>query len=154
MLLRLLLLCTLIPLVEMTLLLVMADLTGWQWTLALVIFTGVVGAWLARRQGRRCWREAHEALRAGQLPADSMLDGVLILIAGVLLVTPGILTDLTGFALLTPPLRRLVRDRIRRRFEARFHVTPGGQWPPADAGEHDQIIETKIIDVKSREADK
>ncbi len=148
MLLRLFLLFTLIPLVELCLLLLLANVTNWWFTLGLVVLTGVVGAWLARRQGLRCWRRVHETMAAGRLPADPLMDGLMILVAGALLVTPGVLTDLVGFALLTPPFRRVVKDRLKRRFQAQINIiTPGDQPHP-----HDEIIETKIIDVPSEDA--
>ncbi|MBN2474507.1 MAG: FxsA family protein [Pirellulales bacterium] len=150
MLLRLLLLFTVVPLVELMLLLVLADKTSWQFTLAVVLTTGVVGAALARHQGLRCWRRVHETMAAGQLPGDPLMDGLMILLAGALLVTPGMLTDLVGFALLLPIFRRLVKRWLKRRFEASIRVTssiPG--WPPADRrpADHDEIIDSRVIDV-------
>ncbi len=120
MLLRLLLLFILVPLVELALLLWMAQYTGWLFTLALVIVTGAVGASLARREGLRCLLRAQEQLERGEIPADSLLDGLLILVAGAVLITPGVLTDAAGFALLIPPIRRVVRRYLVARIKARL----------------------------------
>ncbi len=138
MLLRLLLLFTVVPLVELTLLLVLADATSWQFALCLVLATGIVGALLARHQGLRCWRRVEQKLAAGELPGEPLIDGLMILVAGALLVTPGMLTDLVGFALLLPAFRRIIKRRLKRRFQAHIDVS----FPPRD-----QIIETRVIDV-------
>ena len=147
MLLRLLLLLTVVPLVELALLLWLADATDLWFTFALVIATGALGAALARHEGLRCWRRVHDEMAAGRLPGDPLLDGLMILIAGALLVTPGILTDLLGFALLTPPLRRLVKNRIKRRIQARLETFSSMQnWPPGESAAHDRIIDVRVTD--------
>jgi len=109
---RLLLILTIIPLTELMLLLRLADAFSWQSTLALVVLTGVLGAWLARRQGIRTLARIQSELASGTLPADALIDGALILVAGLVLVTPGILTDIFGFALLIPPIRGWLKRRV------------------------------------------
>ncbi len=109
---RLLLILTIVPLTELMLLLRLADAFSWQSTLALVVLTGVLGAWLARRQGIRTFARIQSELERGTLPADALIDAALILVAGLVLVTPGILTDLFGFALLIPPIRRRIKHRV------------------------------------------
>ena len=151
-LLRLLLLFTLLPLVELALLLAIAQHTDWQFALGLVILTGVVGAWLARREGLRCWRAVHERLHAGQLPTDSLLDGLLILVAGALLITPGIITDLVGFFLLVQPCRRLMKRWLMRRFQVHWIVSPPGESDSARYS-RDEVIDVRVIDPKRRDED-
>ena len=152
MLVRLLLLFSLVPLVELALLLWIGAHTSWWFTLGLVVFTGVVGAWLARHEGLRCVGRFHQDLAAGKLPADPLLDGLMILLAGALLVTPGVLTDALGFALLLPPFRRLVRDYLKRRIQTRFFVSgPPGWGTSGGAPAHDEIIDVKVIDAEHRE---
>jgi UPF0716 protein FxsA len=143
MLLRLLLLFTIVPTIELVLLLILADKTSWQFTIGLILLTGFVGAALARYEGLRCLRRIQEQLSAGRVPGNPLMDGMMILIAGALLVTPGVLTDLLGFALLFPPFRSLIRRYVKGRFEAniRLHMPPGGDQPP-----HDRIIDTKVIE--------
>ncbi|MDY0167102.1 MAG: FxsA family protein [Thermoguttaceae bacterium] len=146
MLLRLLLLFTVVPLVELVLLLVLADHTGWEFALALVLATGIAGAALARWQGLRCLRRFHEQTAAGRIPTDPLMDGLMILVAAALLVTPGVLTDLAGFALLLPPVRSVLKRRVRRHWELRFHAFhPTGQ-PPFDTTHptHDRIIDVRV----------
>ena len=146
MLLRLLLLFTLVPLVELALLLALADHTGWRFALALVLVTGVLGAALARWQGLRCLRRLQEQLAAGQLPADPIMDGLMILVAGALLITPGILTDLTGFALLTPPVRKILKRHFRDHWKTRLHIVdvPDGFPSGEDHPPRDRIIDVQI----------
>lgn len=111
----LLLLLTIVPFVELALLIRVYQATNLLTTLALVIGTGILGAALARRQGFQIWRNIQTQLANGKTPAAELLDGLMILIAGALLITPGILTDLAGFSLLLPPVRGMLRGWITRR---------------------------------------
>src|SRR3972149_4678710 len=106
------LLFTLVPLVELALLIWIGGQTSIGFTIALVLTTGIVGAALARWQGWRTRARIQDELHAGRMPADALVDGLLILVAGLLLVTPGVLTDAVGFSLLIPPLRTLVKRSV------------------------------------------
>ena len=117
--LRLLLLFTVVPLVELYLLIRLGAVIGVVPTLALVIVTGALGASLARWQGLGVIGRISEDLAQGRLPTDALIDGLLILIAGALLLTPGMITDALGFFLLVPPGRSAVRKAIARRLERR-----------------------------------
>lgn len=141
MLLRLFLLFTLVPLAELFLLLRIGALIGLAPTLLLVIGTGFAGAWLARREGLRSWRAVQSELAAGRLPAEELLHSLLILVAGVVLVTPGVLTDLAGLLLLARPLRSGLIRRARSGLERRVSAGsaswgPGGEvfWWSAGSG--------------------
>jgi len=114
---RLLLLFILVPAVELALLIEVGKVIGTPGTLAVIVLTGAVGASLARRQGLRVVRDLQTESAAGRLPADSLMDGAIILLAGALLITPGILTDVFGFLCLVPATRALVKRELRRRFE-------------------------------------
>lgn len=115
--LRVLALFVLLPLVELALLIQVGRAIGVGWTLAIVVATGFLGATLARRQGLRAWLAIRAELQNGRMPAGALLDGLLILVGGIVLLTPGILTDLAGFALLLPGTRSLLKRSLRRRFE-------------------------------------
>jgi UPF0716 protein FxsA len=141
-LLRLFLLFTLVPLVELALLIWISQHTGLLFTIGLVVFTGAVGAWLAREQGLRCWREVHRQLSQGQVPAEPLLDGLMILVAGAVLITPGVLTDALGFALLVPPIRTMVRRYLARRFKTRITVGPMPGFGES-AGQPDDVIDVE-----------
>lgn len=132
MLLRLILLFTLLPIAELALLLWLGARIGLLPTLALMIVTGVVGATLARLQGLATLARFQKAVAAGRLPGTELVEGLLLLVAGAVLLTPGVLTDAAGFLLLVPPVRRGVARGVegwaRRRVVVR---TPGtGPAPP------------------------
>lgn len=115
---RLILLLVGIPLLELFLLFRVTELTSLPFTIGLTLITGVVGASLARRQGWSVIRRIQSEMSAGKMPTSSIVDAVMILIAGLLLMTPGILTDVFGFSLLIPVCRRfyqlIVTEWIRR----------------------------------------
>ena len=144
MLLRLLLLFTLIPLVEVILLVWIAQHTNWMVTVALIFLPGLLGAWLARREGLRCLREVRRQVLQGEVPSGTLLDGLLILLAGALMITPGVLTDLAGFALLIPPVRGGVRRWLTGWLRARIVTVASGprQAPEAYA----KIIDVRVVD--------
>lgn len=114
---QLLLLFVVLPIVELGLLLELAELIGGWSTLALILATGFLGAFLARRQGLGVLRKVRAELDEGRIPAGSIVDGIIILIAGAVLITPGVLTDIAGFLCLIPYTRRLIKGVLRRRFE-------------------------------------
>ena len=114
---KLLLLFVVVPAVELVLLIELGARIGSLATLALIVVTGIVGASLARWQGLGVLRQMQAETARGQLPTGSIFDGVVILIAGALLITPGILTDAVGFACLIPGTRRLMKSYLRRRIE-------------------------------------
>ncbi len=125
----------LIPLVEIYFLIKVGGVIGAGWTVAAVVGTAVLGAWLVRLQGLGLWREVNRSLARGELPAEPVLEGVVVLVAGALLLTPGFFTDALGFACLLPPLRRAAIRALLRRQWRRF-APPGapGQPPPRRAG--------------------
>ncbi len=108
------------PLIELWLLLRLAAWMGWAHTLSLVVVTGITGAWLARTQGLQTLRAIQRDLVLGTMPAPRLMDGVMILVAGVLLVTPGLLTDAVGFLLLVPAIRAFVRAWLRVKLERKL----------------------------------
>jgi UPF0716 protein FxsA len=109
-----------VPLVEVMLLIELGQRIGFWPTVAVQVVTGLVGAGLARDQGAAIWSRIHSDLGEGKLPTESMVDGLLVLAAGLVLLTPGLLTDAVGILLLIPPARRKVNEWLRRRFRARL----------------------------------
>ena len=124
MLLRLFLFFTLVPLAELVLLIELGRFLGLAPTLAVVLATGALGAWLTRRQGLRALASVRSDIEHGIVPAGALLDGALILAAGLLLITPGLLTDAAGFLLLVPRVRTAIRHTIRRAIERRLRISP------------------------------
>ena len=100
---RLFLLFTLLPLVEIAVLVWLASRTSALFVLGLVIGTGFLGAWLARHQGLQAWRRIASEVDGGRMPGEALLDGFLVLLAAFLLILPGLLSDVLAIALLFPP---------------------------------------------------
>ena len=119
---RLLFLFIVVPLIELTLLLLLAEVTTWQFALLLVVVSGGLGALLARQQGLAAFRRIRADLRQTRLPAESVLDAVLILVAAALLLTPGVLTDAFGLSLLIPPIRRRYKAWLLDWLRGRFRI--------------------------------
>lgn len=132
---RLLLLFTLVPAVELYLLVTVGSQIGVGLTLGIAIFTGILGAALAKREGLRTLSEARINAQAGKMPTDQMIDGLLLLVSAAVLITPGFLTDAAGFTLLMPPVRTLIRNTIKKNMGSQFKVrmnTPNGNFSNAN----------------------
>jgi UPF0716 protein FxsA len=117
---RLLLLFTVVPLLELALLLQMGRWIGVWPTIGVVVATGFTGAFLAKLAGASVLGRIRYELARGRLPSDGLIDGALVLVGGALLLTPGLLTDLVGLSLLFPPSRHLYRERIKRTFRRKI----------------------------------
>ena len=114
---RLLLLFIVVPAVELILLIQMGRWIGTLPTVGLIVVTGIVGAYLTRQQGVQVWRRAQQEAQNGQVPGGALLEGAMILIAGAVLMTPGVLTDAFGFLLLIPQTRKLLRGVVWRQIQ-------------------------------------
>ncbi len=110
----------LIPAIEISLLMFIGLRIGIFPTFALIILTGILGAYLAKQQGIATIREVQERLQRGTMPGDALLDGVCILVGGTLLLTPGFVTDITGFLLLFPPSRKFFKIWLVKIFKNRM----------------------------------
>ncbi len=121
---RLLFLFIAIPLVEILILIRLGEIMGFWPTVLLVIGTGILGAGLARLYGWTLWLEIQAELQQGRMPTDKMMDGLLVLIGGIVLLTPGLLTDITGFLLLIPPTRAMAKVWLRKIFAGQISVYP------------------------------
>ena len=101
------------PLVELAILIYLGTLIGALYTILIVVITGLLGALLARRQGLATLSRIRNSVEQGVLPSGELFQAVLILIGGLLLLTPGLITDLVGFALLIPQTRNVVTRWLR-----------------------------------------
>ena len=117
MLLKLFLAFTLVPVLELYLLIKIGALMGALNTLALVILTGFVGAYLARMQGMQTMLRVRSQLQQGIMPAEDLIDAVIIFVAGIVLLTPGLLTDIAGLLLLFPRSRFHFKRWLRHKFD-------------------------------------
>ena len=115
MLFKLILLFTLGPLIEILILIEIGRLIGSLETIALVVLTGVVGAALAKTQGLLILRRIQEELYHGELPGDQLLNGLCVLVGGVLFITPGIISDILGFLLIVPASRIVFKEYLKRK---------------------------------------
>jgi UPF0716 protein FxsA len=105
-----------LPLLELAILVKLGEVIGFWPTIGVVIVTGILGASLARAQGFMVYTRIQSELAAGRIPAGELVDGLLILIGGIVLLTPGLLTDLFGFALLIPWMRVFFKGWLQRKF--------------------------------------
>lgn len=155
---RIFLLLLITPVVELALLIRLGGIIGFWSTVAIIAATALLGTFLVKREGLAVWQRFNERLRSGELPGTELVDGVIILLAGALLVTPGVLTDVLGIAGLLAPTRALFRARIvarlqqsvakgvaNTRFEAHFggsefEAQPNNGWKGAgrDVPQHQQ----------------
>ncbi|MDT8388246.1 MAG: FxsA family protein [Thiogranum sp.] len=126
------LLFILVPLVEIYFLIKVGNSIGAISTVALVVFTALLGAMLLRFQGFTTLQRTRISMAQGRLPAMEMFEGVLLLFAGALLLTPGFVTDAIGFAFLVPPLRRAIIHWLLKRikFPGPPPGSPGGDSAP------------------------
>ena len=133
----LLLLFLAIPLIEIYFLIQVGEVIGALPTVFMVVFTAVIGAMLLRVQGLSTLRRVQAAQARGELPALEMLEGLMLLIGGALLLTPGFFTDIIGFIFLISPLRRAL---------IRYWITRYGATIQAQAGQHPESKERKTLE--------
>jgi len=146
-----------LPLLELWLIFLLANATSWGFTFLVVLGTGFLGTMMARRQGFKIWRKIQSKLSHGEIPGDILLDGLLLLVGGVLLITPGIITDVLGFILLIPFTRSLVRDYLKARFKRSiktgathfsYYSAPRSAYPEED------VIDVEWEEQKTSDSDK
>ena len=155
-----------VPLLELWLLLQVGTVVGAVPTFGLVILTGAVGAWLARREGYRTLLGIQREMEKGALPAGELVDGMIIFMGGALLLTPGILTDVLGFSMIAPLTRKAMRVSLvawmKRKIESGaanvhvyhgpMHTRPGHpdfegrQGGPSKQGQDPRIIDASFND--------
>ena len=116
----LIILFTAIPLIELALLIKVGQHIGAMNTVMIVLITGMIGAVMARMEGLKVLFRMQTELNYGRMPADSLFDGALILVGGILLITPGLMTDGIGFLMLFPLTRFYIKEMIRRRLRRTF----------------------------------
>ena len=155
MLIRLFAAFVIVPLIELYLLLQLAGATSVLTTIAIVVVTGIIGSYLARREGVMAWLRFRNALAEGRMPSHEIQDGLMIVFAAALLLTPGLLTDALGFTLLIPPGRELIRRFVLSRYISGMHVqvhtTGQASGQPAQGRQRDA---TYTIDAEAVKRDR
>jgi UPF0716 protein FxsA len=162
---RLFLLFTLVPLAELWLLVTIGGLIGPWPTIAIVAATGFIGAKLASHEGRRALASYQEAMAKGKLPEEGIVSGLLILAGGVMLITPGVLTDLFGLSMMIPPVRRAMAKLVKKRLQKRIDsgqvqvvslgagglsgpfAPPGGSGFESPGG-RGRVVDAEVIDAE------
>jgi UPF0716 protein FxsA len=144
------LLFTVVPIVELALLVWLGGQTAWWVPILLVIGTGLAGAALWRQQGMRVIQRIQGEMAAGQMPADALVDGLMIFLAGAFLITPGVITDSIGVALLVQPIRAVVKRFAKIWFLRHVQVRTAAFYPngpqPSRTTSGDQIIDARVVE--------
>ena len=152
MLLKLLLLFIFVPLIELSLLLIIGQLTErWYVPVIIVVVSGVIGATLAQQQGYRTIQRIRQDLAERKIPTDSLLDAVMILFAGALLLTPGVLTDAFGMSLLIPPCRRFLKPRLLAWLKSKFKITSFGTTEQPSS--QSVVLDSYVVDSENAHDD-
>jgi UPF0716 protein FxsA len=120
-----LLLFIVVPLIEISLFIQVGSILGVWATIGVVLLTAFVGASLVRSQGVQTLLTVQQRLRAGELPAQQILEGVLLAVAGILLLTPGFMTDIMGLAVLLPAPRAFLARRLMTKMVIQSHFQEG-----------------------------
>jgi UPF0716 protein FxsA len=120
MLFKLFLLFTIVPLIELALLIKVGTSIGVLPTIIIVVLTGIIGAAIAKYEGLSIIYQIRTMLSQGNIPGDEMLDGLLLLVGGAMLLAPGFLTDILGYAMVIPFTRRIFRGYLKRYFKNKF----------------------------------
>jgi UPF0716 protein FxsA len=121
----LLLIFILVPAIEVGLFIFAGQYIGIPATIAIIFLTGIIGAYLAKREGTETIKRVRMQLESGEMPGDAVLDGACILVGGALLLTPGFLTDIIGFSLLFPPFRKVVKVWLKAKL---YNKIKSGQF--------------------------
>jgi UPF0716 protein FxsA len=108
-----------VPLVELAVIIQVGSAIGALNTIALLLAISVAGGWLVKREGLGVVRRVQASLDQGRVPGVELVDGLLIVIGGALMLTPGFLTDVVGLGLLVPPVRTVLRRRLAKRLAVR-----------------------------------
>jgi len=145
---RLILVFVFVPLADLVLLLVLAQYTGWKFSVAAVVISGIIGALLAKMQSAVIKGQILEKLQQNQLPAELLSDGAMIFFAAGLLLTPGFITDFVGFTLLIPVCRnwykRRIKNILKNSFKFEFvQINPAGQ---SQIFEDPNVIDGEVLD--------
>ena len=138
---RLLLLFVFLPMIELYLLIMLGARIGPMPTIGLIVLTGIIGATLARQQGLSTLAKIQNELRQGRAPTQELAEGAMILVGGLVLLTPGILTDIFGFAMMVPGIRRSLAKQFKIRFTQGFASTSAGFQAGPKPRKDDDVID-------------
>jgi UPF0716 protein FxsA len=141
----------LVPLVEIYVIIQVGQVIGAWWTILLLIADSIFGSWLIKREGSKAWRALQVALQEGRMPHRELADGILILVGGLLMLTPGFVLDIVGAICILPftrPIgRRLLAGLISRRLVGVTYPTTGGtRQRPGPNDPDDGVVQGEVVD--------
>ena len=145
---KLILLFILLPLADLWLLIVLSKYTSWQFSVLLVIISGIIGAFLARRSSKAVWSKIQSKLGRGEFSTELLSDGAMIFSAAVLLLTPGFITDAIGHWVLIPPIRDVYKKLVAKWFklQTNFQIVMPQMGADREAPLDDNTVEGKVTD--------
>jgi UPF0716 protein FxsA len=136
-----------VPIAELAIIIQVGQWIGW-WTVVVLVADAILGSLLLRAQGRAAWGRFNGALSEGRIPHREVVDGVLVIFGGVLLLTPGFLTDIIGLLFLFPPTRVVLRQLLVRRGALRVVGSmPGTAGPVSRRNGRPHDVEGTAVDV-------
>src|SRR3954452_23728708 len=136
-----------VPIAELALLIQVGQAIGVWWTILLLVADAILGSWLLRSQGRAEWARFNVALAEARIPHREVVDGVLVIFGGVLLLTPGFITDIFGLLFLFPPTRVLLRGLLVRRGALKLVGPMRGTASPPNMGRWPTATEGSAVDL-------
>ncbi len=147
---RLLILFISVPIIELFLLIEVGKKISWELTVLIIFITAIIGARLTKIQGSQTIRNVQSAIRMGKIPHREVLDGLMILVAGAILLTPGFLTDFVGFCLLIPKLRSYLRGFLKsfliNRMIVRKNTVFNQNKTTSNWAKDESVIDAEIIE--------
>jgi UPF0716 protein FxsA len=132
-----------IPILEIYVIIQVGQVIGAWWTIVLLIADSVLGSWLLRLEGRRAWQALRVALAEGKMPARELADGILILVGGALMLSPGFVLDIVGLLAILPFTRPIGRRLLSGFISRRLVVFPGNARRP---GPSDDVVQGDVVD--------
>ena len=147
---RLLILFISVPIIELFLLIEVGKKISWELTVLIIFITAIIGARLTKIQGSQTIRNVQSALRLGKIPHREVLDGLMILVAGAILLTPGFLTDFVGFCLLVPKLRSYLRKFLKNFLKNKMIVRTNADFnqkqTTSNWAKDESVIDAEVIE--------
>lgn len=143
-----------IPIIEIYLLFQVGGIIGAGWTIFIVIGTAVLGAGLLRQQGLATWTRLNQSMAQGQLPPTILVEGILLLLSGAFLLTPGFFTDTIGFLFLMPPVRKILAANLLRRGLFMASGMKGAySSQTTQSSSHSYTVESRVIEGECKRKD-
>ena len=147
---KLLILFISVPIIELFLLIEVGKKISWELTVLIIFITAIIGARLTKIQGAQTIRNVQSALRVGKIPHREVLDGLMILVAGAILLTPGFLTDFVGFCLLVPKLRSYLRkflnNFLKNKMIVRTNADFNQKQTTSNWAKDESVIDAEVIE--------